>query len=289
MLISLYSPGGSLRRELPDQLLRHQPARPAPAHSRHRPGRSLRRHRLRHARLAPARQAGQAGPHAVRRHLGDQGAEPPGAGRPGRRGPVAARIRSSPTPSARPAASSRPRSSRTSSSAATDDGVQVRIKDVGRAELGTQDYNSFGRLERQAGGRDGRLPAARRQPAQGGRDDLRDHEHGQGALPAGHGLQDRLRHHAGGRGLDPRDREDLRRGAHPRHARRVHLPAEPPGDDHPAAHRARVASSAPSSSSRCSASRSTRCRCSAWCSPSASWWTTRSSWSRRSCTTSSTA
>ena len=83
MVISLYSPQGHLRRQLPDQLLRHQPARPAAAHSRHRPGRSLRRHRLRHAHLAPARQAGQARPDARRRDLGDQGAEPAGPGRAG--------------------------------------------------------------------------------------------------------------------------------------------------------------------------------------------------------------
>ncbi len=88
---------GDLRRQLPDQLLRHQPARPAPAHPRHRPGRPLRRHRLRHADLAAARQAGQARPHAGRRHVGDQGAEPAGAGRPDRHAPVARRTRSSPT------------------------------------------------------------------------------------------------------------------------------------------------------------------------------------------------
>jgi AcrB/AcrD/AcrF family len=50
-----------------------------------------------------------------------------------------------------------------------------------------------------------------------------------------------------------------------------------------------VSLSAPSSSSRCSASRSTSFRCSDWCWRSASWLTTRSSSSRRSCTTSSTA
>ena len=48
---------GGLRRELPDQLLRDQPAGPAPAHPRHRPGGPVRRHRLRHAHLAPARQS----------------------------------------------------------------------------------------------------------------------------------------------------------------------------------------------------------------------------------------
>ena len=83
-------------------------------------------------------------------------------------------------------------------------GSPVRIRDVGRAELGSQDYNSFGRLERQAVGRDGGLSAARREPAPGGRDDLRDHGHGQGTVPAGPRLQDRVRHHAGGRGLDRR-------------------------------------------------------------------------------------
>ena len=67
--------------------------------------------------------------------------------------------------------------------------------------------------ERQAGRRDGGLPSARREPAQGRRDDLRDHGAGEGALPVRHGLQDRLRHDAGGRGVDPRDPEDVRRGA----------------------------------------------------------------------------
>ena len=48
---------------------------------------------------------------------------------------------------ARRAASSPPRSSRTSSSAAREGADQIRIRDVGRAELGSQDYNSFGRLD----------------------------------------------------------------------------------------------------------------------------------------------
>ena len=53
-------------------------------------------------------------------------------------------------------------------------------------------------LERQTGRRDGGLPAAGCQPAQGGRDDLRNDGTGEEAVPARHGLQDRLRHHAGG-------------------------------------------------------------------------------------------
>ena len=77
---------GELRRQLSDQLLRHQPARSAAAHPRHRPGRSLRRRRLWHAYLAAPRQAGQARAHAFRCYLRNQGAEPAGA-RPGASAP----------------------------------------------------------------------------------------------------------------------------------------------------------------------------------------------------------
>ena len=165
MLISIYSPTGCLRRQLPDQLRRHQPARPVAAHSGHRPGGPVRRHRLRHAHLVPARPARQAGPDPGRRDQRHQGAEPAGAHRQGRRraharGPAVHqhRQRAGPPGHAR-------RSSRTSSCGRATTGAVVRIKDIGRAELGSQDYNAFGRLERQAGRRDGGLPAARRQPA----------------------------------------------------------------------------------------------------------------------------
>ena len=160
MLISLYSPKGTLRRELPHQLLRHQPARPAPAHPGHRPGGPLRRHRLRHAHLARAGHAGQARPHAR-----------PTSSRP-------SRSRTSQAPAGRSRRRARRRQDQeftyTVSAPGrlvtpeefeniiireTATGAQIRIKDVGRAELGSQDYNSFGRLERQAGRRDGRLPA----------------------------------------------------------------------------------------------------------------------------------
>ena len=106
-----------VRRQLPDQLLRHQPARSAPAHSRHRSGRSLRRRRLRHAGVDTARQARQARAHARRRDQLDQGAESPGSRREGRRGahsegPGIHLYGGRPQPARR-----RPRSSRTSSSA----------------------------------------------------------------------------------------------------------------------------------------------------------------------------
>ena len=71
-----------------------------------------------------------------------------------------------------------------------------------------------------------------------------------------------------------------------RRARRLRVPAELARDAHPAAHRAGVARRARSPCSRCSASRSTRCRSSGSCWRSASSSTTPSSSSRRSSTTS---
>ncbi len=88
--------------------------------------------------------------------------------------------------------------------------------------------------ERQARRRDGGLSAARGEPAEGLRGDLRDHEARQGDLPAGPRLQDRLRHDAGGGSVDRVDRPHLLRGGRPRHAGRLHLLAELPGDVHSA-------------------------------------------------------
>ncbi|MCK7529447.1 MAG: efflux RND transporter permease subunit [Ignavibacteriales bacterium] len=112
----------------------------------------------------------------------------------------------------------------------------VRIKDVGRAELGSQDYNSFGRLNGKPAGAMAvyLLPGANQLKA--AEAIYATMERAKALLPARHGLQDRLRHHAGGRGLDRRDRADVRRGADPGDAGGLHLPAEHPRDDHPAAH-----------------------------------------------------
>ena len=145
MLISLYSPNGRLRRQLPDQLLRHQPARPAAAHSRHRPGGPLRRHRLRHADLAAARQDGQARayPRDVIKAIKEQNLQAP-AGQVG--------MRPSPKDQEFTYTVSAPGRLVTEEEfdniiiRETETGAQVRIKDVGRVELGSQDYNSFGRL-----------------------------------------------------------------------------------------------------------------------------------------------
>ena len=123
----------------------------------------------------------------------------------------------------------------------TETGAQIRIKDVGRAELGSQNYDSFGRLDGKPAGTMAVVPAAGCKPAQGLRGDLRNAAPGESAVPARHGLQDRLRHNARGGGLHRGNRPYVCRGDHPGHAGGFHLSAESSRDDHPAPHRARVA------------------------------------------------
>ena len=115
-------------------------------------------------------------------------------------------------------------------------GEIVRIKDIGPRRAWLAGLQLVRPVERQGRRRHGRLPVARRKPAQGRRDDLRYDGTCERALSTGHGLQDRLRHDPGSRGLDPRDPEDVCRGVDPGDAGGLHLPAERPGDDHSADH-----------------------------------------------------
>jgi hypothetical protein len=80
--------------------------------------------------------------------------------------------------------------------------------DVGRVELGSQRLQLLRRLDGKPAGRAGGLPAAGRQPA--GRRPRASTRHGgpEALLPAGRGLQDRLRHHAAVR---PRSRRSCTR------------------------------------------------------------------------------
>src|SRR3989304_2417665 len=51
----------------------------------------------------------------------------------------------------------------------TETGAEIRVKDVGRVELGSQDYNSFGRLDgKAAGGMAGYLPPGANPPEAAG-------------------------------------------------------------------------------------------------------------------------
>ena len=71
----------------------------------------------------------------------------------------------------------------------------------------------------------------------------------------------------------------------PRGRRRLPVPADLASDDHPGGRHPGIARRHLLDPRRCSASRSTTCRCSAWCWPWASWSTMPSSWSRTSSAT----
>ena len=134
-------------------------------------------------------------------------------------------------------------SSRTSSCAPTPTARRVRLNDVARVELGAQDYDFIGRIQRQAGDADRHLPAAGRQRA---RRSAKACEATAGrarrsAFPTGLTYIDSLRHHALRRGLDPRGHEDARRGDAARLPGRLPVPAELARDADPARRRAGVA------------------------------------------------
>ncbi len=76
------------------------------------------------------------------------------------------------------------------------------LRDIGRAELGSQDYNSFGRLNGKPSGAMAvyLLPGANQLEAS--KAIYATMERCQDALSARHELRYRLRHHAGGSGLD---------------------------------------------------------------------------------------
>ena len=108
----------------------------------------------------------------------------------------------------------------------TSDGGVVRVKDVARVELGSQDYTRGGPVEREAGSDYRRLPAAGLK--RGGRGERREEtdRRDEGEIPAGHGLRDFAGHDEGG---DVRDQGDCRDAADRDRAGDpggVHLPAK---------------------------------------------------------------
>jgi multidrug efflux pump subunit AcrB len=91
-----------------------------------------------------------------------------------------------------------PTSLRTSSFVRSATGAQIRVKDVGRAELGSQNYDSFGRLDGKPSGTMAvyLLPGANQLKASEAiYETLRQ---AKALFPARHGLQDRLRYDARG-------------------------------------------------------------------------------------------
>ena len=185
----------------------------------------------------------------------------------------------------------RRRSSARSSSAPPTRARVVRIKDIGRVELGSEYYKSFGRLSipRRLDGkpvtacprrswRSTCCPApTSSQAAEGIYTTL---EERQAVLPDGRDYMIVYDTTPAVRSLDRGDHHTLFEALILVDPRRVHLPAERARDLHPAAHHPRLAARHVHLLPAASASASTRSRCSAWCSPSASSSTTPS-WSSR--------
>ncbi len=82
----------------------------------------------------------------------------------------------------------------------TPDGGVVRVKDVARAELGSQDYSVTGRLNGKPSAIMAiyQLPGHQRGAGRGRREETDGR--GEASLPAGHGLRDFARYHAIGHG-----------------------------------------------------------------------------------------
>ena len=139
-----------LRQHFPGELLLHQHQRPDDARAGHRQRLGFRRRPICHAPLGPTRPAGQAGHHRPRDHQRHPGAEHRQPRRQDWRRAGARRGRNSPTRCARRAACKPRRNSATSSSGPTPDGAIVRVKDVARIELGSQNYDMLARLNGKA-------------------------------------------------------------------------------------------------------------------------------------------
>ena len=158
----------------------------------------------------------------------------------------------------------------------------VRLRDVARVVLGSQQYEQSCTLNGQPERGPHGLPASRLQCPGDRRAGLRQDGGAQDPLPAGHRLPDRLRHYA----LHPR--VGRRRLLHaPRRDRPggpggAGLPAELAGGPDPPGRRAGGHRRHFRLHGRAGLSRSITSRSSAWCWRSASSWTTPSWWSRTS-------
>ena len=162
----------------------------------------------------------------------------------------------------------------------------VRLKDVARVELAALDYTTNSYLDRDPAVALGifQLPGsnalATAKAIKTTMDELAKD------FPEGLKYTDRLQSDRVHPAVGGRRHRDHRRGGHPGRAGGDPVPADLARRRHPDRRHPGVARSAPSSSWRCSASRSTTSRCSDWCSPSASSSTTPSSWWRTSSATS---
>ena len=162
----------------------------------------------------------------------------------------------------------------------------TRLRDVARIELGASDYALRSLLDNKPAVAIGVFAAPGANALQIS-DNVRAH-HGrhQEGDARGRRLRDRLRPDAVRARLDQGGGAHAARGDRARGAGGDPVPADLARLDHPAGGGAGVDRRHLLAALSCSASRSTRSACSAWCWRSASWWTTPSWWWRTSSATS---
>ena len=166
-------------------------------------------------------------------------------------------------------------------------GEVTRLRDVARIELGAARLRAALAARQQAGGRRSPIfqaPGSNALAALGQRP--RDDGRAEDEHARGRGLPDRLRPDAIRARLDRGGGPHAARGGRAGRAGRDPVPADLARLDHSAGRGAGLDRRHLRRACMCSASRSTRCRCSGWCWRSASWSTTPSSWSRTSSATS---
>ena len=136
------------------------------------------------------------------------------------------------------------------------DGALVRVRDLGRVELGAENYASNAALPRTRGLGHGHRAAAHGQRARGLRRRARRDDADREELPARPRVAAGVRQRDRGARVDRRGAEDAGRGARARRARDVPVPAELAEHDHSRRSPFRCRSSARLRSSSSSASRS---------------------------------
>ncbi len=162
--------------------------------------------------------------------------------------------------------------------AAQDGSAIVRVGDVARAEIGLQQYIVDSNLN----GVPATIIAVYQQPGANGlvvskavRKTMEDMK---SRFPDGMEYTDLARHQRLRAAVDQGGDQDAVRGDRARRAGRLPVPAELPHDHHLQRGDLRRADHHVRGHAGARASRSTSSRCSGWCSPSAWWSTTRSSW-----------
>ena len=252
----------------------------------HRPGPGLRRRRLRHAGLAGPRQGGGPRPDRQRRGERHPRAERPGRGRRGRRaadagaGRLPAQRERARPPARREGVRRHHPQDRRRTARSPGSATWRASSSPPATTRSARCWTTRTRSASASSRRRGRTRCSSRPPCAQTMEELKKN------FPAGRGVPDRLRPDHQRAGRHPRGGQDAVRGDPAGGARGGAVPPDLARVDHSAGGGADLDRGHVRRSCSASGSRSTRCRCSGWCSPSASWWTTPSWWSRTSSATS---